>query len=424
MQKQSLRKKLFKEFKAAFDKELYASSEELGRAYLKQYPRHMFAWLLYGITLRRLARYHEARLALQRVIKSKPEWLEMALSEMGRLYRAQGNLKKAADWFRKAIEAKPEATPSRNYLGSALVRQGLHKEAEECHRRTTECPEGDIDEAYFNLGLVLRVQGRYEEARQCCLKALELDPNYKDVKHTLKDLEQVIAYGQAAGSREAGLGSSEAPIRHVSGPAGNPKQKQNVQKKLFREFEVAWEKNLYAYHLELGKEYLKHYPQHLVARILYGIALRHMTRYHEARQALQYVIKGLSGNVHDWPLSEMGRIYASKGELKKAVDWYRKAIEAKPETTHSRIYLGGVLMRQGRLDEAEECHRRAMECSEGDVDEVFFNLGFVLRAQCRYEEARQSFLKALELEPRYKAAVKRLVKDLEQVLELQKKAEL
>ncbi len=411
MQKPNVRKKLFKEFKAAFDKELYASSEELGREYLKQYPRHMFAWLLYGITLRRLARYHEARLALQRVIKSKPEWLEMALFEMGRLYRAQGNLKKAANWFRKAIEAKPETTPSRIILGGTLITRGFLIEAEECYRCATECPEGDIDEAFLNLGLVLRVQGRYEEARQCCLKALELDPNYKDAKYALKDLEKVIAHGQAVVNQQAGQASK----------AGTLKQTQNVQKKLFREFEAAYEKSLYAYHVELGKEYLRHYPHDLSARLLYGITLRQMARYREARLALQYVIKRLSKKpVRAWPLAEMGHMYKSKGDLKSAAEWYRKSIEACPEDADAQGFLGKVLTKQGWLEEAEACHRRATECLEGDVDEAFVNLGFVLRAQGRYEEARQCFLKALEREPKFKA-VKRLVKDLEQALELQTK---
>jgi tetratricopeptide (TPR) repeat protein len=195
---QNVQKKMFREFEVAFDKDLYACAFELGKEYLKHYPKHLLAWLMYGITLRRLTHYQEARIALQRVIKKSKQWHDVALIEMGHLYRSKGDLKKAANWYRKSVEAFPEDTPSLIFLGSVLARSGQLKEAEACHRRATECSEGDIDEAYFSLGLVLRAQGRYEEALQCFQKALELDPKYHPVKRQMKDLEKVLELRKTA----------------------------------------------------------------------------------------------------------------------------------------------------------------------------------------------------------------------------------
>ncbi len=72
------------------------------------------------------------------------------------------------------------------------------------------------------------------------------------------------------------------------------------------------------------------------------------------------------------------------------------------------IYLGGVLARSGRLKEAETAHRAAIRCTQGCRDKAYLNLGLVLRAQERYEEAATCFEQALKLDPKYVAARKAL----------------
>jgi tetratricopeptide (TPR) repeat protein len=183
----------FKKLEAAYDRELYSCSIELGKRYLTDYPNDILARLLYGIALRKLARYAEARRAIQRVIKAcSKKWLHLPYAQMGMLYDDQGNLERAAHWFRKSIEARPSDATYRIFLGSVLARRGSLTEAEECHRRATKCTAGAIDEAYFNLGLVLRAREKYEAAMDAFQKALELDPSYKAVKEEMKDVEKVL----------------------------------------------------------------------------------------------------------------------------------------------------------------------------------------------------------------------------------------
>ena len=57
-----------------------------------------------------------------------------------------------------------------------------------------ECSEGHwIDEAYYNLGLVLRCQGRLSEAADCFRKALELSPTtYGVATEALQDVENAL----------------------------------------------------------------------------------------------------------------------------------------------------------------------------------------------------------------------------------------
>ena len=53
-----------------------------------------------------------------------------------------------------------------------------------------------IDEAYLNLGLILRALGRYGEARQCFELALELDPEYQAAQDGIDDINSVLTYLQ------------------------------------------------------------------------------------------------------------------------------------------------------------------------------------------------------------------------------------
>ena len=62
------------------------------------------------------------------------------------------------------------------------------------HRNATRCTKGAVDEAYFNLGLVLRAQERYQEALACFEKAIELTPDYEEAIDAQRDAKKVIAY--------------------------------------------------------------------------------------------------------------------------------------------------------------------------------------------------------------------------------------
>ena len=79
-----------------------------------------------------------------------------------------------------------------------------------------------------------------------------------------------------------------------------------------------------------------------------------------------------------------------------------------PDEASGHIYIGGVLAKSGRLKEAETAHRVAIRCTQGCRDEAYLNLGLVLRAQERYDEAATCFEQALKLDPKYVAARKAL----------------
>ena len=94
----------------------------------------------------------------------------------------------------------------------------------------------------------------------------------------------------------------------------------------------------------------------------------------------------------------LGLAYSVKGNLKEAVAWFNKAVEAKTDSAEAYLNLGKVLFRLGKMQDALETLSRAVELDPDSV-EGHNNLARVLRAAGRSNEGLKHFQRALELDP-------------------------
>jgi len=166
---------------------------ELARRYLAAHPKDGFVWYYYADALCDMARHTEALTALRRAARLwPPKKLHLLYHRFGDIHKQRGAFRLAERWYRRAIEVSPSNATSRIFLGGFLARAGRLQEAEAVHRRATRCKEGCIDEAFLNLGLVLRALERYADARKCFQRALVINPKYKAAREALSDVEHVI----------------------------------------------------------------------------------------------------------------------------------------------------------------------------------------------------------------------------------------
>ena len=200
--------------RAAHRADLPALTVARARELVARHPECGPAWRLLGSALVELARYDEAEEALRRATALCPTdrlWIPMA--DMGHLFRARGDFEAAASWYRRAVDAAPDQAGARIYLGGVLALAGKLVEAEAAHRAATACEHGCRDEAFLNLGLVLRARGRYEEAAASFESALQIDPTYRPAKLALRDVrraQRARKPGRARRTRPGGLPEPEA----------------------------------------------------------------------------------------------------------------------------------------------------------------------------------------------------------------------
>ena len=168
----------------------------------------------------------------------------------------------------------------------------------------------------------------------------------------------------------------------------------------------AWNRDGTALLFELATDYTQHYPHNYWGWVVLADALGDLARYKEAeralRQAQRLVPPDRRGNVS----AHRGHLYDTKCDLRRAERWYRRALRESRGKNKMRclIYLGGVLARQGRLDEAEQCHRKAVGLDSDPQDEAYYNLGLVLRARGKYKDALKYFNRAVRIDPAYTIA--------------------
>jgi len=170
----------------------------LARDYLAKCPQNMAVWVSLGQELRRLYRYPKARRALQismrwRQRDGKPPWY-VAHYQMGKLHRKSGEYNKAYDWHTRAIYAAPNDAGPWILRGALLAVWGRFEEAKAAHRRATFCEKGCRDEAWYNIGLILRAQERFSDSATCFKRALAIDPDYKIAKRALRDVTAARAW--------------------------------------------------------------------------------------------------------------------------------------------------------------------------------------------------------------------------------------
>jgi len=185
---------------------------------------------------------------------------------------------------------------------------------------------------------------------------------------------------------------------------------------LYRTMSEAWHACEYAYALEISRDLLREFPDFDIGWLLQGVILYETARYDEAEKTLRHAVGLIPDRSLDYGYAHLGHLYKERGDYENAERNYRKALELASDNAGRHIFLGALLAKKGDLVAAEKVHRDGTRCPKGDIGEAHLNLGYVLRAQERYNEALDCFITALELAPNYEDALV-AKQDMEKVLE-------
>ena len=180
------------------------------------------------------------------------------------------------------------------------------------------------------------------------------------------------------------------------------------RKNSFNQIRLAEERGQTAVVIVLCEKHLQKFPRHGPAWLHYGMAQVELANYEEAQKAIRRAIKFCPAASLSFPYLQMGNLIEARGDFKLAAMWYRKAAELRPNDATFHIYLGGNAWKRGMQKQAERHFQRALKCSEGCLEEAYFNLGGILLAKRKYPEAIKYYRAALKVDPKYKIAKDRL----------------
>jgi tetratricopeptide (TPR) repeat protein len=155
-------------------------------------------------------------------------------------------------------------------------------------------------------------------------------------------------------------------------------------------------------------------------RLLLELATHELTfcRYEEAKAAIDHAERVCPPDVMKWVLTRKGQLSEGLGDFEASMAYHLAAHEMDPNDATHLIFAGCAAFQAGRTEEAIELATRATQCRKGCIDEAYYNLGGYLLALRRYDEARDCYLSALEIDPEYKIAKTRL-EDVSRILALE-----
>ncbi|HEY3898369.1 MAG TPA: tetratricopeptide repeat protein [Chthoniobacter sp.] len=165
--------------------------------------------------------------------------------------------------------------------------------------------------------------------------------------------------------------------------------------------------------------YLRDHPDHGPTLLRYASQLISLSQYSAAREALDRAEAVLPQKRLNWVFLRRGWLLKAEGDFTGAEAMFLRAHELDPVDATHLIYAGMAAFDRGDIDRAIVFARRAVACSEGCIDEAWFNLGGYLLSKKEFHEAMECYRRALAIDPDYKLAKERLA-DVQKILEHQR----
>ena len=152
--------------------------------------------------------------------------------------------------------------------------------------------------------------------------------------------------------------------------------------------------------VEVLPTYLKQHSTDSFAWFLFGDALRVVGRFREAQRAFFRALENAETDNKPRIWIGLAMVCSSRGFRSKAEKWFACVGATNYVNCLDWFWIlrGANLAEWGRFEEAEVCHRRAIQLNELNA-EAYLNLGYVLRAKRMYSDASAAFQKSHDLEP-------------------------
>lgn len=177
---------------------------------------------------------------------------------------------------------------------------------------------------------------------------------------------------------------------------------------LYKAMRSADESDHVGYTRHLCERYLQDHPDHVPTLIRYACNLISLAQYSAAQAALDHAQPIAPKERLHLVIAQRGHLLEAQGDFLGAEELFMQAHGLDPDDATYLIYAACVAFRRGDIGRAESLARQASGCTDGCIDEAWFNLGGYLLSAKRYSEAADCYRRALDIDPDYDIARERL----------------
>jgi len=343
---------------------------------------------------------------------SVPMSFEKAMEQAFRLYSA-GNLAQASQLCSQIVAQRPRMAEAHNLMGAILNAQGESAAAVKALQRAIHL-NGNNAQFYSNLGEVERRRGKFPEAMVALKRATSLDPesaqawnNFGILRYDRREFNAAVeCYERAISINDAypeahnnlanalrALGRNDEAVEHYQRALlireNYPEAYNNMAAILRARDEFAEAEHSYRKAISLKPSYIEAYGN-------LASLLAHCGRDDEALRVLGQAIDINSKHVPT--LLQIARHQLNSANYAQAEQACRLALEEDLNNANAHALLGEVLHETDRFVEALESFETAVTLRP-DYIEAHNHYGVCLKSVGRLDEARDQFLKTIELNP-------------------------
>ena len=316
----------------------------------------------------------EARAQFELAVRADPKLAEAYLG-LGLLDLQAGDNTAAIQRFRKVIELAPDSFHGHYHLAMASLReQKLQEGVQELERAVAIDPRSA--DALYNLGIVLLELNRPEEAISRLRQARQQDSKRPDVAFNLIRAE--LAANRTEDARQEAADAAKT--------FGTDSAWRGAVGELFLQYKQAGEAVVHlseAARLEPGSDGIRR--KLAAAYIEAGDAARALTLLETAKAAEDHYLAATA--------------YLLLHRLPEADRESQLALRMEPRDPRYLLQMARIDQRVGRHQESLELLRQASQIAP-DWAEPYYSTGVTLYLLHRYDDARQSLGRALQLDPR------------------------
>ena len=265
----------------------------------------------------------------------------------------------------------------------AFVEEGKLLHATQIYKRLIS-EEPTLPKAYLELASIYEDFERHTAAEKLLLDAWERCGRSPEIIYRLGNLHLRCAQYERAISYYRTLESSKLPHVHFNlGVAyfylGNLPRAEK--------------------HLQLTLKYDPHFPK--INETIGDLLIRRKAY----AEAVRYLRRGIQIDPYS-SISHylLGIAYSALYDWKNAYEEFVTAIEMDPKEVRAWERCGDVLLRLGRLDEAESYLKKALVLDPGFAD-TFVDFGYLSLQRGQPDEAMSYFSRALKLQPNHARAI-------------------